>query len=272
MKISDCPLCFSRKKQIVRTQTFKDDYLDLIDRSYQSAVRQIVTCQDCGFTYRDPSLDKNDLEVLYAHFRDISFRNETPDQYFDRITGLAAKESENSAKVQWLKARIPKRLANPGNILDIGCGGGVFLHSFSKSFPNWNLHGVEPTSSFAELAARRLGETVIDGSYQSKMFNTKFDLITMIQVLEHVISPVDFLLDVANDLTPSGLVYLEVPDIKDLDFLPDNHDRFHMQHLSIFSKDSLKRTCLKAGYKIEAIDQSITIRGKNNLNALLSRQ
>ena len=233
--------------------------------------RFIVSCDGCGFTYRDPALDEKDLQILYAHFRDMSLRNESPDEYFNRITNLPAKESENTVKVEWLKGNLEKRLAYPGKILDIGCGGGVFLYTFNKLIPGWKLHGIEPTSSFAKLAARRLGQPVIDGSYTAKLFDKKFDLITINQVLEHVKSPVNFLEAVSEDLAEGGFVYLEVPDVRDFDFLPDNHDRFHMQHLSILSKDSLRTTCQNAGYKIATISQTITIRGKNNINVILEK-
>jgi len=175
MRSSDCPLCGSTHKTILTKQTFQDSYLELINPEYQSTDRFIVTCNDCDFTYRDPVLDDNDLEVLYARFRDMSFRNETPDTYFDRITSLPPDESENTAKVEWLKVRLPDRLAQPGHILDIGCGGGVFLYTFTQLNPGWVAYGIEPTSSFAQLAARRLGRPVIDGAHQKGLFEQKFD-------------------------------------------------------------------------------------------------
>ncbi len=150
MKQTDCPLCGSNQKTVVRKQLFRDDYLDMINPDYQKVERFIVSCDGCGFTYRDPALDEKDLQILYAHFRDMSLRNESPDEYFNRITNLPAKESENTVKVEWLKGNLEKRLAYPGKILDIGCGGGVFLYTFNKLIPGWKLHGIATTSSFAE--------------------------------------------------------------------------------------------------------------------------
>ncbi len=270
MHSTNCQLCGSNEKNLITKQSFPDHYLDMIGIEYKNKDRNIVGCKSCGFIYRDPTLDDSDLRKLYSQFRDMSFRNETPDEYFDRIVGLPLEESENVARIGWLHNLLPDRLKKIGCVLDIGCGGGVFLHTFMLMNPGWEVCGVEPTSSFAQLASRRLNSHVIDGSYEPGLFSKKFDLITINQVLEHVQSPVDFMRGVASDLAPNGYIYLEVPDVRDFDYLPPNHDRFLMQHLSIFSAETLKSTCLKAGLKVQHIKHAVTIRKRHNLIAICS--
>ena len=97
----------------------------------------------------------------------------------------------------------------------------------------------------------------------------KFDLVTLNQVLEHVVDPVGFLRSIAADVAPGGAVYVEVPDVSDIGYLPPDHDRFHQQHLWIFSKDSLSKLAQKAGYEIVAVDTVRTIRDRNNLVAVM---
>ena len=270
MHTVDCPLCGSKSKSVLTTQSFKDDYLDMINNSYQDVVRQIVKCDDCGFIYRSPSLDSNDLNILYEKFRDMSIRNESPDEYFDRITSLPESESENYQKILWIQKHLVDSLPDTGSILDVGCGGGVFLNSFQKIFYNWNLFGVEPTTAFADLANRRASAKVLNCNYNSGLFSSKFDLVTCNQVLEHVIDPISFLKELKNDLKSSGILYLEVPDVSDFDTLPPDHDRFHMQHLSIFSIKTLERACSVAGFSLIHSSIEKTVRGKNNVVVALS--
>ena len=271
MRIVNCIISASDRKRTLDEQRFKDDYLELINPLYQNELRSLVICEGCGFVYHDPQLDERDIAVLYDKFRDASFRNESPDTYFDRITSLPKDQSENFSKVQWIRERLSKFTVMKGRLLDIGCGGGVFIHTFLQNFSGWTACGVEPTPAFAELAGRRLNQPVIAGSYRSRLFEGKvFDLIMINQVLEHVVDPVEFLMEVRKDLAEGGYVYLEVPDVLDLSHLTPNHDRFLMQHLWVFSKSSLGNVCRRAGYDILGIDQQVTVRDKRNLIVLLS--
>lgn len=270
MRNVDCIICKSEKKQVLMEQAFKDYYIELINPAYYDGERKIVICEDCGFVYRDPQLDAEDLKILYDRFRDMSLRGEAPDAYFDRITSLPPAESENTAKAAWLTRHIYEHLAKPGRHLDIGCGGGVFIHTFLEKNPDWLAFGVEPTPAFAEVAGRRLNRPVICGSYRSGLFPGKFDLITINQVLEHIQDPVAFLKDVQSDLAPNGMVYIEVPDILDFGHLPAEHDRFLVQHLWIFSEASLTNVCQQAGYEINIVDHQITVRGKRNVIVVLT--
>lgn len=270
MKNADCVICGSKKKTAVLDQTFKDYYVELVDPAYQKMTRRWVACDDCGFVYHDPQLDDRDLKVLYDHFRDEGLRNETPDQYFDRITSLPPGQSENHEKVLWLKKHAGPLLAKPGTLLDIGCGGGVFAHTFMRLCAGWRAFGVEPTATFAELARRRAGMTVVTGMYSSALFDgQKFDLITANQVLEHVPDPAAFLRGLRSRMSADGLFYLETPHVSDLSHLPEDHDRFLMQHLSMFSQASLTNVCRQAGFDIVAVERQRTLRDRNNLLVLI---
>ncbi|HEY4215993.1 MAG TPA: class I SAM-dependent methyltransferase [Gemmatimonadaceae bacterium] len=265
MQDVSCYLCGSTDRQVVARQTFTDNYLGLIDPSFQGADRTIVACDECGLVYRAPQLDDRDLKVLYDHFRDASFRGETPDQYFDRIDALPDAESENFQKIVWLEQRIPDVLAKGGAILDIGCGGGVFLAKFVRHFPKWTGAGVEPTVSFAELAARRTGMTVAADSYRPGLLPQKFNLICLIQVLEHVLDPIGFLQGVRRDMAPKGWLYLESPDVSDFGILPFDHDRYHAQHVYIYSLPLLEYIFAKAGFVIQHSSIETTVRDKRNV-------
>lgn len=271
MRTVNCLICGSDRRVTVEDQDFKDVYIELIDPTYQNEPRRLVVCQECGFVYHDPQFDSTDVAVLYDKFRDSCVMNESPDEYFDRITSLPNGQSENYAKIEWIHGVIPDFMKDGGCLLDIGCGGGVFIRTFLDNNPGWTACGVEPTSAFAELAGRRLNLPVVTGNYLSGLFpGRRFDLISINQVLEHIIDPATFLRDVHNDLAAGGYIYLEVPDVLDLAYLPPDHDRFRMQHLWVFSKASLTNICRRAGFEVITVDQQVTVRQKRNLVALLS--
>ena len=132
-----CGICGNRKHEPVSDMSGVDDtYLNLI-ASRNCDSRYWRKCCGCQIYSSYPSLTDSALKDLYRHFRDCSFRNETPDEYFDRISGLARGESENEAKVEWLRKHLPSIfLLERARVLDIGCGGGVFLHTFGKYLEN----------------------------------------------------------------------------------------------------------------------------------------
>ena len=272
MKHKDCTLCNSENKSTIAKQEFKDEYLTLIDSELNKVKRAWVKCDDCGLIYHDPQLEESETDILYAKFRDTSFRGEVADEYFDRITSIPNPESENYIKVQWLRNQISNHLNNGGNILDIGSGGGVFLYTFLQENKSWIPHGVEPTIEFAELTQKQLDCSVHAGNYSRDIFNKKFNLITCNQVLEHTINPMDFLGDIFSDLNQGGYLYIEVPDAIDFEELPPEHDRFLAQHLWYFSRVVLEKMFKDTGFKVIKIESQKTIRGRNNLVSLLLRE
>lgn len=271
-RVSECRLCGSSSFATIREQHGVDQYLELIDISSNNVERRWLKCKNCDLVVHDPQLTTDDTRILYERFRDTSFREETPDQYFDRIMGLPAGQSENHEKCVWLKPFLSTS-DEPSNILDIGCGGGVFLAMFRQHFgTNWSTYGVEPTPSFAELADRRLGGTVLNSNYTSGHFpGVKFQLIACSQVLEHVDDPLNFLSQIRTDLADDGFLYLEIPHVRDFDSLPLDHDRFQMQHFWYFSEQTIQAFSSLAGLRVVASEVISTVRKRNNLAVMLCK-
>lgn len=271
MEEVSCYLCHSKIHNVIFSQSENDQYLDLIDSNLLKKKRNIVECSNCKLIYRNPQLEEAEVKILYEKFRDYSIRDESADEYFDRITNYPKGESENIEKIEWLQKYFICRQKTRRMLLDVGCGGGVFIYTFQKYFHNWKIFGVEPTKSFADLAKRRTGATVIAEQFNKSFFkNLKFDLVTINQVLEHIKDPITFLKEVGHLLKPYGQIYLEVPSSSDLNHLPSNHDRFQSQHFYIFSISTLSKIIENAGFRINKIEEIVTIRNRRNIVALIS--
>ena len=273
MKHVNCYLCGSDKAEVIDLQDFEDEYLAYIDpEKYAGVTRAWKSCSACGLAYHDPRLDEDDVTALYTErYRRHSLRETmTPDEFFDRILSIPKEESENYEKVTWLKPRVARHLEarkNPA-ILDIGCSAGMLIKMFRDEHPGWGGAGVEPTVRFAEVAQRRVGVPVKGCAYRSGMFGRTFDLITMVHVLEHILDPLTFLAEVRRDLSDTGLVFIEVPDVADFSSLPPNHDRFMSPHIHYFSARTIERLLRKAGYYAVEYGTSVSSRGHANLRIL----
>lgn len=273
MKSVSCYLCGSESARIVDVQDFDDEYLGYVDPAYLAAPRHWKMCVGCGLVYHDPRLDEADVVALYEErYRRHSLKTEeTADQFFDRIMAIPKAQSENYAKVAWLKPHLAAHLAPGGAdraLLDIGCSAGMFLKHFIDDVPGWRGAGVEPTVRFAETASRRIGGPVRSGVYRGGQFDRRFDLVTVIHVLEHVLDPLAFLAEVKRDLAPGGLLFIEVPDIADFGSLPPQHDRFMSPHIYYFSATTAAQLLARAGFGVVVREFERSPRGHANLRLI----
>ncbi len=267
---SQCPYCASfdtTLRNIIPTssENFLVPELKNITRSWHD-------CNNCKVCFAMPRLNDKQIKYMYDNYRSESFRNETPDEYFDRITNYDTENSENYHKTNWLKQEL-KDEWEPTTILDIGCGGGVLLHTLGKIYKNAFLFGIEPTSNFADLASRRTRAKVKNDYFKGKPFKDKiFELVTCCQVLEHVVDLKKFLIDLNNSTRKDGYVYIEVPDISDFTELPLEHPRFsEPSHLWYFSSAFLTNYFESHGFKKILHTVQKTVRKRNNLMILLKK-
>jgi SAM-dependent methyltransferase len=160
-------------------------------------------------------------------------------------------------------------------VLDVGCGGGVFLHTLKNldSYNKCTLFGLEPTNSFSKLAACKLSCQVFNGNLDGVVFDGEYDLITCNHVLEHSDDPILFFNNLYANLKDGGYLYIEVPSIEDFndESLPPDNDRFLMQHLWYFSPEILKKIALDSSFKLHKIETRRTVIGKNDLVAIFKK-
>lgn len=263
-----CPHCgaASEKAQVILKVRNADNLFLVPELS--GAERSWVKCVDCGIFYSTPELSDAQIDQMYRVYRSTNFRKEAEDDYFDRITAKNSTESENFFKVEFLKQylEIP-----PSSCLDIGCGGGVLIHSLSQEYPDTDFYGVEPTPNFCDLANRRTNAQVVNGYYTRSVYpNIKFDLITCCQVFEHVKDLKSFVQDLKTNLSCNSKFFLEVPSTNDFETLETSHSRFcEPSHLWYFSDSFLRNLFAEHGFEVIVSQTEKTVRGRMNLSMIL---
>ncbi|MFV8753232.1 class I SAM-dependent methyltransferase [Nannocystaceae bacterium ST9] len=102
--------------------------------------------------------------------------------------------------------------AKPDTILELGCGEGYVLEAFVQGGVKAELSGVELSERAVRLARERLGAraTIEHRDARELVANGRhFDLVMMLEVLEHIPEPSQ-MLDILDDLSSRWLL-LSVP-------------------------------------------------------------
>jgi SAM-dependent methyltransferase len=120
-------------------------------------------------------------------------------------------------------------------ILDLGSGGDYSLKYLNFAFKNSNSYVYDP-------GMKSKNEGVLND-----IKDRKFDVIFVLNVLEHVYNPVKFLENLKDNLTDNGHIILSVPDIYNI-LLPVNA-WFSGAHLWHFGFDTFQKTVIRAGYE-----------------------
>jgi len=96
----------------------------------------------------------------------------------------------------------------PGGVLDVGCGAGDFLMSLPAELTKY---GVEPSVA-AAAAARKRGVSIPAPTLAQLSPQAGFDVITMIDVIEHVANPGELLDQAVPHLAPGGSLIIATGD------------------------------------------------------------
>ncbi len=150
--------------------------------------------------------------------------------------------------------RIILKFKNKGDLLDIGAGFGLFS-LFLSELGRFNINIVEPLLPLKYLKNKKIRHFKCNVESFFKKDKHKYDLITLIDVLEHFNNPLINLNKLASRLRKNGYIVIQVPNYKSLMakicknwawWMIEDH-RFH------FSPRSIRLLLEKTGYKIKFI-------------------
>lgn len=153
---------------------------------------------------------------------------------------------------------------NPKRLLDIGCGQGLFGEAVKARFPSCETWGVEPVAEAAEKAAAR-NDHVIHKSLEDieDLPTAHFDVVTMNDVLEHMVWPEPALRLAKRVLKPDGRLVLSLPNVQFLgnvlnlvlrnDWEYQNSGILDRTHFRFYTTKSAARLLESAGFEVEQI-------------------
>ncbi len=136
-----------------------------------------------------------------------------------------------------------------GRLLDIGCAYGYFVEMAQSA--GYDAYGIDASEHAASRAKSRLNGRIQHGTVETVSFPKKrFDLITMLDVVEHLGDPVKDLLKVSGLLSDKGFVLIATGDTQSVAAKRLNRRwTFYIppQHLFFFNRQNLTTLLQKSG-------------------------
>ena len=204
-----------------------------------------AVCSACGTVQK--SVTENwirETRNIYAGYAVYSQGGGVEQASFDQDAGSSMARSQKI--VDWLKGS--GTISETGALLDVGCGNGAFLRAFGPSYPNWRLEGLELDARNQAMIESIPGVTKLHAC-PIEGLKTRYDLIALIHVLEHIPDPIHYLQSLSSLLKPGGLLLIEVPDLERSPF-----DILIADHCTHFTDSSLSRVVGKAGFAVSRLD------------------
>ncbi len=151
---------------------------------------------------------------------------------------------------RWRVHRWVGRPQLPAAALEIGCGPGWMLQALRER--GWRVIGTERTIESATAAIVN-GLPVFVGDLDALRPTSRFDVIILFHVLEHLADPLDTLRDCATLLTMEGRLILSVPNFHSWQAWLFGPHWFHLdipRHQYHFEPRSLAQTLRHAGFEV----------------------
>ena len=233
-----CPVCQS---DVSKAQTFVEENIDLTKYSgYSFSSRKrpeymchhMARCSICDVVYTDNPPREGELCEAYH-----------------RASYDSAGEAKDAADA-YIKAIAPvlHNLKTKETALEIGTG--VFLLGLKKlGFDS--LIGVEPSTSAIQAAPIACADWIQEGMFNPDDFeHNSFDLVCCFMTMEHVLDPAWIMSSVMKLLRPGGAFVTVTHDYRSPinRMLGKRSPIIDIEHLQIFSAQSIKELFLRGGY------------------------
>ena len=153
-------------------------------------------------------------------------------------------QSRRRFVVSWLVRLAARRPL--GRILDIGSGDGIFFDDFSLFGEPW---GVETDASLVDPAgkwASRIKVAPFGAEYED---SRDYDLVTMLDSIEHIEDDAAAVRRAAGLLKPGGLLFATVPALPSLWSVHDEANR----HFRRYTRPALRTLLESAGLEVETV-------------------
>jgi SAM-dependent methyltransferase len=202
----DCPICGSRSLEPrfrVAFPAFGPNltYVWPLTENPPVASWTITRCGSCHLQFPNPFPSREEIDDYYST---QLIHNEWEELHY------VAETEERAAGWAKVADRLTRLNGGPGDLLEVGPAAGHLLQAAQRS--GWSVTGVEASPKFTRILRER-GLPYHEGTLATFETDRRFDVIVMLDVLEHLHDPVRDLARCAELLGEGGLLVVATCDI-----------------------------------------------------------
>ncbi|OGV41903.1 MAG: hypothetical protein A2X46_17780 [Lentisphaerae bacterium GWF2_57_35] len=229
------------------------DFEALSTRDRYGLYMPVVICRQCGLIQTNPRMTQESYSEFYnAEYLQLYMGEEIPRPYF-----FASQLEKGRRIFAYLSTQpLSKPLATM-SVLEVGCGAGGILHYFKQQ--GCSVQGIDLGAENVAFGRERYGLNLSRGTIADVRWDVPPDLIIYSHVLEHVLQPNNELQQVRRILPDDGVLYVELPGVKDVRKSCDREFLRYLQnaHTYHFTLTSLKNLLQRNGFELIAGSESI---------------
>jgi 2-polyprenyl-3-methyl-5-hydroxy-6-metoxy-1,4-benzoquinol methylase len=224
--LKQCPICSSSVKHYVKAYDFN-----------------MSKCTECELIFCNPYPTDEQLEMYY-NSEMKAFENEFFRNSFEKRVALFEPRVE-----------LLSRYKTNGKLLDIGSAIGIFLEALSRKNSNFEITCCDMSKEACdELNQRYPKFEVINKNFLHLTHNGTYDIITMWDTIEHIVSLDVMLHKVHSLLLDDGLFVFSTPNTHSFEW--EIAKEQHVQllppgHVNLMNEKNIALLLDKNGFKIE---------------------
>ena len=152
-------------------------------------------------------MEKQNINV---DLNEVEKFNKIAHKWWDPSSEFKPLHDINPLRVNYINDLFP---LNEKNILDVGCGGGILAESMARL--GGNVTGIDQSEIAIKIAQLHAKENNLSIDYKLlniedflKKDSNKFDVITCLEMIEHVPDPASIITSCAKKLKKNGRLYV----------------------------------------------------------------
>ena len=242
LQFKTCPVCgkSSSSDEIKFKIQYRSNKALELNSIYKVPDIELLRCNRCNHNFASHILKRKILNNYYVNINSELYLHQSNNPF-----DIFIKERKKIITL------IEKLIHDGGAVLDVGCGYGFLLSYFKKD--KWKCYGVEPSNYAAQIARSNGINIVAPYINYINPSKYKFDIVLLMDVMEHITDSNDLSKTLYNLIKPGGYLIIETGNIDSLNSKICGSMWAYFgsyEHISFYNPQSISFLLEKNGFRI----------------------